>query len=150
MFLAFCAQAGPTNAQEGVRVGIGFGLAFLPTYLCEDLKLIEKHGKDAHLDLRASYQRFPGAGPLQDAVVSGSIDIAPFGIAPLLAAWEKAKGTSRQVLVVSGMTTLPLTLLANRTDVRTIADFRPSDRIVVPTMSSPQVYLLQMQSEKIL
>ncbi len=33
--------------------------------------------------------------------------------------------------------------------MRTIADFKPADRIAVPTSSSPQMYLLQMQSEKI-
>jgi len=149
MCLALYALPAPASAQEPVRIGIGSGLAFLPTYLCEDLKLIEKHGKDAHLDLRASYQRFAAAGQLQDAVVSGAIDIGPFGVAPLLAAWEKARGTPQQILAASGMTTLPLTLLTNRGDVRTLADFRPSDRIAVPTASSPQTYLLQMQSEKI-
>src|SRR5262249_31881914 len=79
----------------------------------------------------------------------GAIDLAPFGVAPLLAAWEKGRGTPRQVLAVAGLSTLPLTLLTNRAGVRTLADFRPSDRIAVPTASSPQTYLLQMQSEKL-
>ena len=57
------AAASPALAEEPVRIGLGFGLAFLPAYICEDLKLIEKHGKESHLDLRASYQRFLGAGP---------------------------------------------------------------------------------------
>src|SRR5580658_7298827 len=41
----------PAMAEE-VRIGIGFGLAFLPTYICEDAKLVEKYGKEAHLDLK--------------------------------------------------------------------------------------------------
>ncbi len=149
LFFAIAAIAAPARAQEPVRVGIGDGLAFLPIFLCEDLKLIEKHGKDVHLYLKASYQRFLGAGPLQDALASGTVDLAPFGVAPLLAAWEKGKGTPRQVLAVAGLSTLPLTLLSNRAGVRTLADFKPSDRIAVPTASSPQTYLLQMQSEKL-
>ncbi len=147
--LALSATLVPASAQEPVRIGVGFGLAFLPAYLCEDLKLIEKHGKPAHLDLRASYQRFFGAGPLQDAIDAGAIDMGPFGTAPLLVAWEKAKGTPHQTLAVSGITTLPLVLLTNQPNIRTIADFRPADRIAVPRSSSPQMYLLQMQSEKI-
>jgi NitT/TauT family transport system substrate-binding protein len=139
----------PARAAEPVRIGIGFGLAFLPIYLCDDLKLIEKHGKDAHLDLKASYQRFAAAGPLQDAIRAGAIDMGPFGTAPLLAAWEKAKDTPRQILAVSGITSLPLVLLTNRANVRTIADLRPADGIAMPTASSPQMYLLQMQAEKI-
>jgi len=117
--------------------------------VCEDLKLIEKHGKAVHLDLKLSYQRFFGAGPLQDAIGAGTIDMGPFGTAPLLVASEKASGTPRQIVAVSGITTLPLVLLTNQPNVRTIADFKPTDRIAVPTSSSPQMYLLQMQSEKI-
>jgi NitT/TauT family transport system substrate-binding protein len=147
--LALSAALVPASAQEPVRIGIGFGLAFLPIYLCEDLKLIEKHGKAVHLDLKPSYQRFFGAGPLQDAIGAGTIDMGPFGTAPLLVAWERANGTPRQILAVSGITTLPLVLLTNQPNVLTIADFKPADRIAVPTSSSPQMYLLQMQSEKI-
>lgn len=146
---ALATTLGPAWGQEPVRIGIGFGLAFLPTYVCEDLRLIEKHGKDAHLDLRASYQRFFGAGPLHDAIVSGAIDIGPFGTAPLLVQWEEGRGTPRQIFAVSGLTTLPLTLLSNRADLRTLADLQPSDRVAVPTASSPQMFLLQMQAEKV-
>lgn len=147
--LALSAALVPASAQEPVRIGIGFGLAFLPVYLCEDLKLIEKHGRSVHRDLKPSYQRFFGAGPLQDAIGAGTIDMGPFGTAPLLVAWEGANGTPRQILAVSGITTLPLVLLTNQPNVLTIADFKPTDRIAVPTSSSPQMYLLQMQSEKI-
>jgi NitT/TauT family transport system substrate-binding protein len=149
---AFCAMSAltiPASAEETVRIGIGFGLAFLPAYICDDLKLIEKYGKDAHLDLKASYQRFMGAGPLQEAIGAGTIDMGPFGAAPLLAAWEKAKDTPRQILAASGITTLPPVLLTNRANVRTLADFRPGDRIAIPAPKAPQFYLLQMQAEKV-
>jgi NitT/TauT family transport system substrate-binding protein len=141
--------ASPVRAEEPVRIGLGFGLAFLPIYICEDLKLVEKHGKENHLDLRVSYQRFLGPGPLQEALADGAIDMAPFGAAPLLTAWEKAKDTPRQIFAVSGLTTLPPVLLANRSDIRSLADFRSTDRIAVPASSAPQLFLLQMQSEKV-
>ena len=146
--IALLALASPAVAEEAVRIGFGFGLAFLPVYICEDLKLVEKYGKNAHLELRPSYQRFLGAGPLQEALGSGAVDMAPFGSAPLLAAWEKTKDTPRQIFAVSGLTTLPPVLLTNRPDVRTLADFRAADRIAIPSATSPQLYLLQMQSEK--
>jgi NitT/TauT family transport system substrate-binding protein len=145
---ALPALATAVPAQE-VRIGIGFGLAFLPAYICDDLNLVEKYGKDAHLDLKATYQRFMGAGPMQEAIGAGTIDMGPFGAAPLLAAWEKAKDTPRQMLAVSGITTLPPVLLTNRANVRTLADFRPSDRIAIPAPKAPQLYLLQMQAEKV-
>jgi NitT/TauT family transport system substrate-binding protein len=142
-----CVTAAPARAQE-VKIGLGFGLAFLPVYICQDMKLVEKRGKELHLDVKASYQRFVGAGPMQDAIASGTIDMGPYGTAPLLAAWDKAKGTRAQILAVSGITTMPLTLLSNRPKVATIADFQPTDRIAMPSLTAPQMYLLEMQSEK--
>ena len=148
-FVVLAASLTPALAQEQVKIGIGFGLAFLPVYICEDLKLIEKHGKAAHLDVKASFQRFMGAAQLRDALASGTIDIGPFGAAPLLAAWDKTKDTPNQILAVSGMTSLPLTLLSKAAHVQSIDDLKPTDRIAVPTLSSPQTYLLEMKTEKL-
>jgi NitT/TauT family transport system substrate-binding protein len=151
--VTFALTGAPAQADEQVKIGIGFGLAFLPTYICEDLKLVEKYGKEQHLALRASYERLLGADAVQDAIASRAIDMGPFGVAPLLTAWEKGKETKdarRQVFAVSGMTTMPLVLLSNQPRERTIADLRPSDHIAMPTLTAPQMYLLEMQSEKVL
>ena len=143
-----CAAIAPAFAQDQVKIGLGFGLAFLPLYICQDLKLVEKRAKELHLDVRASYQRFLGSGPMQDAIGSGAIDMGPYGTAPLLAAWEKSKDTPQQILAVSGITTMPLTLVSNRPNVATIADIQPADRIAMPSLTAPQMYVLEMQSEK--
>jgi NitT/TauT family transport system substrate-binding protein len=145
---ALCVTAAPAFAQDQVKIGLGFGLAFLPLYICQDLKLVEKRAKELHLDVKASYERFLGSGPMQDAIGSATIDMGPYGTAPLLAAWENAKDTPGQILAVSGITTMPLTLVSNRPNVATIADFEPTDRIAMPSLTAPQMYLLEMQSEK--
>jgi NitT/TauT family transport system substrate-binding protein len=152
---ALALLSGPALADEQVRIGIGYGLAFLPVYICQDLKLVEKYAKARHLRLQAHYERFSGAAAVQDAIASAAIDMGPFGLAPLLTAWDKAKGAkdsprdSRgQILAVSGITTMPVVLLTNQPKVRSIADLRASDRIAMPTLSSPQMYVLQMQAEK--
>ena len=138
----------PAFAQDQVRIGLGYGFAFLPLYICEDLKLVEKQAKAAHLDVAAKFQHFANGGELHTALAAGQIDIAPFGTAPLLAGAVPAKESGRQIVAVSGITSLPLTLLTNQADERSIADLKASDRIAVPTLTSPQMYLLQMQSEK--
>jgi len=144
-----CASSAPACAQEQLKIGIGYGLAFLPLYICQDLKLVEKHAREAHLDVKASYPRFLGAGPVQEAIAAGAIDLGPFGTAPLLAAWEQGKDTPKQILAVSGITTLPLTLLTNKPNVAGLADLSPSDRIAMPSLTAPQMYVLEMQSEKV-
>ncbi len=148
--LGVACSAAPALAQDQVKIGIGYGLAFLPIYVCQDLKLIEKQAKALHLDVKVSYPRFLGAGPVQAALGSGEIDVGPFGTAPLLAAWEKGRGTAQQILALSGLTTLPLTLVTNQPNVTGLADFQSSDRIAMPSLTGPQMYLLEMQSEKVL
>ena len=145
---ALIPLATPALAQEQVRIGLGYGFAFLPLYVCEDLKLIEKQTRAAHLDVVAKFQRFANSGELHAALVAGQIDMAPFGTAPLLAGALQEKDARRQIVAVSGITSLPLTLLTNQANERSIADLKASDRIAVPTLTSPQMYLLQMQSEK--
>jgi NitT/TauT family transport system substrate-binding protein len=140
--------ASSAAAQEQVKIGIGYGLAFLPDYICQDLKLVEKYAKALHLNVKASYERLQGAGQVQDALASGAIDMGPFGAAPLLLAWEKTKNTLRQIVVVSGLATLPVVLLSNRADAHSIGDLRSVDRIAMPTLTAPQMYFLQMQSQK--
>lgn len=140
--------AAPARAQDQIKVGIGYGLAFLPIYICEELKLVEKRAKEAHLDAKAEFQRFNSAAEAQAALASGEINIAPFGTAPLLAAWESGKGKPEQVFAVSGLTSLPLTLLSNQSDVASLGDVKPSDQIAMPTLTAPQMYVLELQSEK--
>jgi NitT/TauT family transport system substrate-binding protein len=148
--LALCATLAPMPAfaQQQVKIGIGFGLAFLPLYICEDMKLVEKYAKVAHFDVKASFKRFMGAGELQGAIASGDIDIGPFGVAPLLAAWENAKDKPGQILAVSGITSLPLVLLSNQANVQSFSDIKSENRIAVPTLTSPQTYLLELQTER--
>jgi NitT/TauT family transport system substrate-binding protein len=139
----------PASAQEEVKIGTGFGLAFLPVYICEDLKLVEKYAHAAHLDVKASFPRLMNAAQVQSEIASAAIDMGPFGTAPLLSAWDKAKDTPQQIFAVAGMTSLPLVLLSDQPDEHSFADLKPSDRIAVPTITSPQMQLLQMQAEKI-
>jgi NitT/TauT family transport system substrate-binding protein len=146
--VALCATLTPAVAQDQVKIGIGFGMAFLPLYVCEDMKLVEKYAKAAHLDIKPSFQRLQGGTGSEAAIASGAIDVAPFGTVPLLSAWEKAKDKPEQILAVSGMTSLPLTLLSSQANIQSLADLKSDDHIAVPTLTSPQTYLLELQTER--
>jgi NitT/TauT family transport system substrate-binding protein len=148
VLIAFSASAQCAPAPEQIKIGIGYGLAFLPFYICEDLKLVEKYAKADHLDIKASYTRFLGSGPVQDAIGSGAIDMGPFGTAPFLAAWEQQKDSPQQAVIVSGITTMPLTLLSDRPNVASLSDLGPTDRIAMPSLTAPQMFVLQMQAAK--
>ena len=141
-------SAAPAFAQTPVKIGIGFGVGFLPMFIADELKLVEKHAKAAGLDVQANYQRFSGSAAMQDAVLSGAVDMGVYGVPAVLIAWDKAKGTPQQIFGIAGVNASPLTLVTNKPDARKLADLGPTDKIDMPAIVSPQMYVLQMAAEK--
>lgn len=138
----------PARAQTPLKVGTGFGIAFLPFYIIEKEKLFETRAAAANVpNLQVSYQKFSGSAAMQDAVLSGNIDIGGYGLSALLLAWDKARSGSNAVLGLTGITTVPLVLVTNSPQIKTLKDFSAKDRIAMPSLVSPQMYVLQMASE---
>jgi NitT/TauT family transport system substrate-binding protein len=142
------AMAMPALAQTPIKIGIGFGIGFLPMFIADEMNLVEKHGRDAGIDLRASYQRFSGSSAMQDALLSGAVDMGVYGVPALLIVWDKAHGSSQQVIGVAGVNASPLVLVTSKPNAKSLADLEPADRIAMPALVSPQMYVLQMLSEK--
>ncbi|MBR1221313.1 ABC transporter substrate-binding protein [Bradyrhizobium sp. U87765 SZCCT0131] len=138
----------PVLAQTPVKIGIGFGIGFLPMFIMRDLNLVEKHARAAGLDVKTEYQRISGSAAMQDAVLSGSVDMGAYGVAAMLFAWDKAKGTPQQIFGIAGVNSSPLVLVTNKPDVKTLAELATTDKIAMPALVSPQMYALQMLSEK--
>lgn len=135
-------------AQTEVKIGIGFGIGFLPMFIADELKLVEKQAKAAGLDVTASYRRFSGSSAMQDAVLSGSVDVGVYGVAAMLIAWDKARNSPQQIFGIAGVNSSPLILVANKAGAKTIEDLGATDKIAMPALVSPQMYALQMIAEK--
>jgi NitT/TauT family transport system substrate-binding protein len=148
--LAPALLAVPTQADEArIRVGYGFGIAFLPHMIVADQKLLEKHGREqTGAPVAAEFTRFSGSAAMQDAVLSGNIDWGGYGIPALLLARQKTRGTPNEVIGLTGFSTAPLVLLTNRAAVKGLKDFGADDRIAMPALVSPQMYVLQAASER--
>ena len=140
--------AAPALAQTPIKIGIGFGVGFLPMFIADELKLVEKHAKAAGVDVATNYQRFSGSAAMQDAILSGAVDMGVYGVPALLIAWDKAKNTPQQIIGISGVNASPLTLVTNKPGVKKLADLGPSDKIAMPAIVSPQMYVLQLAAEK--
>jgi len=136
------------QAQTPVKIGTGFGVGFLPMFIADDMKLVEKYATAAGLNVKAEYIRFSGSSAMQDAVLSGSVDMGTYGVAAMLIAWDKARGTSSQVFGIAGVNSTPLILVTNVAEAKTLGDLKPSDKIAMPALISPQMYALQMLAEK--
>jgi NitT/TauT family transport system substrate-binding protein len=140
--------AAPALAQQPVRIGTGFGIGFLPLMIADELDLIEKQGRAAGLNLRGEFQRFSGSAAMNDAILSGAVDAGGYGLPALLIAWDRARNTPSQIFAVAGITTQPLILLTNKAGVTGLAGFAAADKIAMPALVSPQMYVLQLAAER--
>jgi len=80
----------PARAEMShVKVATQIGLPYLPLIIMQHDKLWEAKAKEKGLDLTVEYARLGGGGPLNDALLSDSVQIASAGLAPMLVMWGK-------------------------------------------------------------
>ncbi|WP_019904230.1 ABC transporter substrate-binding protein [Methylobacterium sp. 77] len=143
------ATVGNVAANEGqLRIAKQFGVVYLLLNVVEDQKLIEKHGKQAGLDIKVEYVQLSGGPAVNDALLSGNIEIAGAGVGPLFTLWDRTRGR-QNVKGVASLGNFPYYLVTNNPDVKTIADFTEKDRIALPAVGvSVQARILQLASAK--
>ncbi|WP_416356784.1 ABC transporter substrate-binding protein [Aureimonas phyllosphaerae] len=119
-------------AEGKIRIAQQFGIAYLILDVVRDQKLIEKHGREAGIDIEVEWASISGATAMNEALLSGSLDIVSAGVPPALTMWDRTKGSGQEVKLVSSLGSLPNYLITNNPAVKTLADFGPNDRIAVP------------------
>lgn len=157
-FLAFTAGASlacaglatavPAHAEGRIRIAEQFGVVYLLLNVAQDQKLIEKHGKKRGVDIQVEFTKLSGGASVNDALLSGSIDIAGAGVGPLLTVWDRTLG-KQNVKGVASLGNFPYYLVSNNPNVKTIADFTDKDRIALPAVGvSVQARVLQLAAAK--
>lgn len=137
------------RAEGQLRIAEQFGIVYLLLNVAQEQKLIEKHGKAAGVDIKAEFLKLSGGAAVNDALLSGNIDIAGAGVGPLLTIWDRTLG-KQNVRGVASLGNFPYYLVSNNPAVRTIADFTDKDRIAVPAVGvSVQSRVLQLASAKL-
>ena len=149
--VATLALLAPAAAQTPeIRLAKQFSMGYLQLNVMEHQKLIEKHAQALGLpDVKVSWLTFNGPAAVNDALLSGTIDIASGGVPGLLVLWAKTKGTPQEVRGIAALSSQPFLLNSRNPDVKTIKDFTASDRIAVPAVKvSVQAITLQMAAAK--
>lgn len=143
--------AAPAAAQTSeIRLARQFSMGYLQFNVMEHLRLIEKHARALGLsDVRVSWVTFNGPAAVNEALLSGSVDVAAGGTPGLLVLWARTKGTPLEVRGISAMSSQPFLLNTRNPAIKTVADFTDSDRIAVPAVKvSIQAIALQMAAAK--
>jgi NitT/TauT family transport system substrate-binding protein len=129
-----------------IRLAKQYSMGYLQLNVMEHQKLIEKHAKLLGIpEVKVSWLKMNGPSAINDALLSGSIDIASGGVPGLLTLWAKTKGTPQEVRGISALSSQPFLLNTRNPDIKTIKDFKDSDRIAVPSVKvAVQAITLQM------
>ncbi|MBV7485151.1 ABC transporter substrate-binding protein [Bordetella sp. BOR01] len=150
LVIALLALASPTPAlAEGrLRIAEQYGIVYLLLNVARDQQLIEKHGKEAGVDIDVEWVKLSGGAAVNDALLSGAVDIAAAGVGPLLTIWDRTHGR-QNVKGVASLGNFPYYLVTNNPAVKTIADFTDKDRIALPAVGvSVQARVLQLAAAK--
>ena len=135
------------SAATSVTIAIQYGIGYLPVMIADQLGLFVAHAKAADLDASITLTRMSGATAINDALISGSIDIGAYGLPGVLIAREKTL-RNYGVRGLCSLSTLPYGLYSNVSGIKSVSDIGPDDRIAVTAPNTPQAELLRMASEK--
>jgi NitT/TauT family transport system substrate-binding protein len=141
----------PTSAQTPeIRLARQFSMGYLQLNVMEHQQLIEKHAKALGIpEVKVSWFTFNGPTAVNEALISGNIDIGSGGVPGLLTLWSRTKGTPQEVRGISALSSQPFLLNSRDPAIKTIGDFKDTDRIAVPAVrSSVQAITLQMAAAK--
>ena len=142
--------AGSAASQSEIRFARQFSMGYLQFNMMERRQLVEKHAKSAGLDaVKVEWATFNSPAAMNDALISGSVDVVSGGIPGLLTIWSRTRGTPQAVKGVAAFSSQPILLNTRNPKVKSITDFGPEDRIAVPAVKvSIQAMLLQMAAAK--
>jgi NitT/TauT family transport system substrate-binding protein len=146
--LSFAFVAPAAQAEGRIRIAEQFGVVYLLLNVAQDQQLIEKQGKKLGVDISVERLQLSGGSAVNDALLSGAIDIAGAGVGPLLTIWDRTNG-KQNVKGVASLGSFPYYLVSTNPKVKTIADLTEKDRIALPAVTvSVQSRILQYAAAK--
>jgi NitT/TauT family transport system substrate-binding protein len=147
--LAAAIRPGLAETAE-IRLARQFSMGYLQFNVMEHRQLIEQHARALGLgEVKVSWVTFNGPTGVNDALLSGSVDVAAGGAPALLLLWSRTRGTAGEVRGISAMSSQPFLLNTRNAAIRSLADVKETDRIAVPSVKvSIQAITLQMAAAK--
>jgi NitT/TauT family transport system substrate-binding protein len=149
--VAMAGTAGAANADTNeIRIAQQFGISYLPLIVVREQGLLEKAAADSGIpDLKVEWQKFSGAVAMNEALISGSLDVASAGIGPLITIWSRTHDNLK-VHAFASLGSIPNYLNTNNPNVKTLKDFTSADKIALPSVKVGfQPIVLQMAAEQV-
>lgn len=139
------ALPGVADAQTGkpvtIRIGYQFGLVYAPVIVMKELDFLKRYSTNVH----GEFRKVASGAVVRDQVIAKRLDIGVLGPPPFLTGWQFLDWK-----YVVGTGIFPFQLVTWRSDIKSLKDFKPDDKIAVPGPNSLQSILLAMGAKKYL
>src|SRR3954468_8906776 len=134
--LLACPLTTPAQAEVSeLRMATQFGIGTLPMTIVQQKQLLEKHLAASGLgSTKVTWRQFPGGNPMNEGLLSGSLDIVSGGTTVFITLWAKAKGTPQAVRSVGSISALPLWFMTRNPNVNKLEDLGDKDKIALTTV----------------
>ena len=141
----------PARAETAVlRVSHGYSIGHLPLMVMRDQALIEKHAAQAGVPgLKVTWQILDGGNIINDAMLSGVVDITGTGVPGYLVLRDRTLGKRLEMTAISALNGGALWLNTIDPAIKTLADYKEGDKIAVPGIkTSYAAVVLEMAAVK--
>jgi NitT/TauT family transport system substrate-binding protein len=141
----------PVWADTGtVRIAVQPGMTYLALNVMQHRSLLEKHAAAAGLPgIKAEFVRLAAGNNVNDAVISGAVEIGATGVPAFLLMWAKTRGTV-DVKAIAPFNAMPLVLITRNPAIHRVEDIGPNDRIALPGVGvSSQSIMLRMVAARL-
>jgi NitT/TauT family transport system substrate-binding protein len=133
-----------------IRFARQFSMGYLQFNIMEQHQLLEKHAKAAGVgELKVVWATFNSPAAMNDALLSGSVDIVSGGVPGLLTIWARTQGSANAVKGITAFSSQPILLNTSNPNIKSLTDYGEKDKIALPAVKvSVQAMMLQMAAAK--
>jgi NitT/TauT family transport system substrate-binding protein len=126
--------------QRLLRIAMQPGIGYGQLIVMQSLQTLEKRVPG----LKVEWLKLTSGPVIRDAMLAGQVDVGSGGVAPFIIAWDR--GVTWKI--IAALNQMPLYLNTNRPEIKSLRDFKPTDKIAMPAVGSIQHVVLQMAAEK--
>jgi NitT/TauT family transport system substrate-binding protein len=152
LLVAICASlamVSPVSAQSTVRIADQYSLVYLPLLVAVEHHLIEKHAAAlGQPDVRVETMHLGSGAATNDALISGSVDVAIAAMPVIMNLWDKTVGHNT-VKAMMAIADSPMYFNTIDPRIKSVRDFTPNDRIAMTSgRGTSQAIVLEMAAAK--
>jgi NitT/TauT family transport system substrate-binding protein len=144
-FILWSAAAPARSETTELRIGVQFGVGYLPVYVAQADDLINKRlAAKGVKPVEVTIQNVAGAPQISDGLLSRTMDIGCGGITAMIVAWDKTKAAGGQAMRgMVALSSMPYELFTVDPTVKTLADLSDKNKIGMTAIkvSIPAIFL---------